>query len=168
MIRCASTSDAESIAVVHVRSRQAIYRGQMSDGYLEGLSVDRRAKYWANMISENPEGVAVFEIPAGIVGFVSIEPSRDTDAERRTGELTAIYLDPANWRQGVGRNLINWSKESARLRHWRKMTLWVLKENVQARSFYEALHWRLDGKIKSERFGGVDLTEVRYEWLSDA
>jgi ribosomal protein S18 acetylase RimI-like enzyme len=108
----------------------------MSDDFLNGLSVDRRAEYWLKIIAENPADVAVSEAAAGVVGFVAIASARDNDAERGTGELTAIYLDPPSWRQGFGRDLMNWSMESARSRHWRKMTLWVLKENIQARSFY--------------------------------
>ena len=168
MIRVADARDIESIADVHVRSWQAIYRGHMPDSYLDHLSIDRRVQYWTKILSRHSEEVAVFEVPAGIVGFVAVEPSRDDDAEPHTGELTAMYHDPSNWRQGIGRALMGWSVESARTRQWPKMTLWVLDKNAQARSFYEALGWKINGRIRTEAFGGIDLTEVRYVWFSVA
>jgi GNAT superfamily N-acetyltransferase len=38
-----------------------------------------------------------------VVGFVSVGPSRDSDA---SGELFAIYVDPDRWGAGVGTELI--------------------------------------------------------------
>jgi hypothetical protein len=41
-------------------------------------------------------------------------------------------------------------------------TLWVLDENVRARSFYERGGWRLDGATKDDDRGSFVLKEVRY------
>jgi len=168
MIRLAEQRDVKLIADVHVRSWQAVYRGHMPDDYLDNLSVVRRAEYWANSLRRDPGGIAVADAQAGIVGFVALDALLDDDAEQDTGEIIAIYLDPANWRHGLGRALMMWSSETARARHWTKMTLWVLRENIQARSFYEALRWKANGKIRTETFGGAELTEIRYVSLPDA
>ena len=74
----------------------------------------------------------------------------------------AIYLDPAHWREGIGRTLMQWVLSSAQMRGWQRLTLWVLKENTQARSFYESLGWRIDGRVKTDSIGTVEVTEVRY------
>ena len=168
MLRLAELRDVEAIADVHVKSWQAIYRGHMSDDYLDNLSVDRRAEYWANSIRRNPSGIAVVEAQSKVVGFVALGVSRDVDAGPDTGEIIAIYLVPNRWRQGLGRALMSWSIETARANRWTKMSLWVLKENAQARSFYEAVGWKANGKHRTETFGGAELTEIRYVWPSDA
>ncbi len=162
MIRLAKPCDAPSIARVHVVSWQTIYRGHLPDKYLDSLSVKKHSENWLNTVSKHPEGVAVFEDQSGVIGFAAVAPSRDDDAEPETGELMAIYLDPAHWRKGIGRTLMQWVLNSAQMRAWQRLTLWVLEENIQARSFYESLSWRADGRIKTDTIGEVEVTEVRY------
>jgi hypothetical protein len=41
-------------------------------------------------------------------------------------------------------------------------TLWVLRNNMRAKHFYEADQWRLDGAVRHEEIGDAQVTEVRY------
>jgi RimJ/RimL family protein N-acetyltransferase len=49
---------------------------------------------------------------------------------------------------------------------FRRATLWVIEENVEARRFYEAAGWRPDGLSKRGPMGGFPglpvVNEVRY------
>ncbi|MEO5927669.1 MAG: GNAT family N-acetyltransferase [Patescibacteria group bacterium] len=149
-----------------MRSWQAIYRSHFPDGYLDNLSVEQRAATWRRILTDPSQMIAVYELPSGIVGFACIGPSRDADATLKTGELSSIYLDPNVWRQGIGTLLIRWAMAAAVSRSWDKMTLWVLKVNAQARTFYEQSGWLADGVTKSEPFGGGTMEEMRYEWCA--
>ena len=101
--------------------------------------------------------------PAGtVVGFCSLIPTRDTDAESATGEVAALFVSPERWRSGVGQALLGACIEAARLRRYRAVTLWVMTANVAARRFYEKLGFVLDGASKVEERGSYSLTEVRY------
>lgn len=101
--------------------------------------------------------------PAGtVVGFCSLIPTRDTDAESATGEVAALFVSPDRWRSGVGQALLHACIEAARLRRYRAITLWVMTANVAARCFYEKLGFVLDGASKVEERGSYSLTEVRY------
>lgn len=40
--------------------------------------------------------------------------------------------------------------------------LWVLRENANARTFYERSGWTFDGTEKNETIQGQPVTEVRY------
>jgi GNAT superfamily N-acetyltransferase len=162
MIRPARTSDARGIATAHVRSWQAVYRGHFPQQYLDGLSVSGRARRWATIISEQHQDVAVCEVRSGIAGFVSIGPSRDDDVTAGTGELTSLYIDPAFWRRGFGSLLVEWARESAKTHRWNDMTLWVLRDNRGARSFYEAVGWMPDGAARTGVLHGTRFVEVRY------
>jgi GNAT superfamily N-acetyltransferase len=164
MIRRATVADAAGIAQVHVESWQAIYRGHLPDDYLDALTPERRARNWHQALSEATVEIAVSETRSRITGFVSLAPSRDDDADDATGELTAIYLVPSIWRNGVGRKLIDWVKGAARLRGWNRLTLWVLEGNSRARHFYAATGWRHDGSTKVDSIGGIEVVEVRYVW----
>ena len=101
--------------------------------------------------------------PAGtVVGFCSLIPTRDTDAESATGEVAALYVSPERLRSGVGQALLQACIDAARLRRYRAITLWVMTANVAARCFYEKLGFVLDGACRVEERGSYSLTEVRY------
>ena len=168
MIQLARSGDAAEIARVHIEAWRETYRGYVPAQALDGLSVVQRAEVWAGVISHSPGTVAVIKTEEGIAGFVSVRTSSDADAALGTGELLAIHVAPIHWRQGYGSALMNWAYATAHQQGWKKMALWVFKENFRARSFYEALHWELDGKHRSDSFGDEDLSEVRYQRYGDA
>ena len=90
-------------------------------------------------------------------------PSRDVDADpATTGELASIYLHPAAWGKGFGRELMIASLGALSEAGFAEATLWVLDSNSRAVGFYERGGWRADGATKSERLGDVLLNEVRY------
>jgi GNAT superfamily N-acetyltransferase len=163
-IRPATLDDAAALAGVNVRSWQAAYRGLMPDAYLDALVIEDRAARWRQILSDGPHGVAVCEVQGRIVGFASIGLARDADASADTGELMAFYLDPEVWRRGFGRRLMAWVLDGARDRRWPRMTLWVLRDNLPARRFYEAAGFGAEGATRERSFGGSTVVEVRYAW----
>jgi RimJ/RimL family protein N-acetyltransferase len=101
----------------------------------------------------------VAEVDGNIVGFVGVGPSRDSDAQ---GELYTIYVDPAHWGTGVGRELIRAGEERMRELGYRHVVLWVLDVNARARRFYEVAGWTADGECRTIEFVGQSISEVRY------
>ena len=137
-IREADPKDAEAIAGVHVRSWQAAYRGQLTDDYLDGLSVAERVEQHRGALEAPGEyRTWVAEEGGGIVGFAVTGPSQDADADDRTGELYAVYLEPARFGDGIGKRLSDHAIADLRERGFRTATLWVLETNAGARRFYE-------------------------------
>jgi GNAT superfamily N-acetyltransferase len=164
VIRTATVDDARAIAAVHVSGWQAAYREYFPADFLDGLSVERRAEQWAAWLADAAQTTAVYETPAGIVGFATIGPSRDADADPSVGELMSIYVAPAAWRRGVGTELMSWVTAEAAARHWSALTLWTIEANRGTRAFYERCGWAHDGSAKRERFAGQMLSQVRYAW----
>src|SRR5262245_9819504 len=109
-IRAARVQDVGQIAVVHVRSWQAAYRGLLPQAYLDGLDPAQRISQWERIVSAAgwPGGETLVADAGGrLCGFVSYGPARDDDANsRRAGEIYAIYLMPAAWDEGIGRQLM--------------------------------------------------------------
>jgi GNAT superfamily N-acetyltransferase len=164
VIRKATIDDVGVLAALNVRSWKVDYRGIIPDAYLDAISVeDRAARFRANL-ADAERDVVVWELDGQVVGFANVGASRDADAAAATGELVAIYLDREFRRRGLGRELVAWAKNVARRRGWPLMTLWVLRENAPARRFYEAEGFRPDGAARDVSFGGVAVTELRYEW----
>lgn len=147
LIRPGTSEDAEATARIHVDSWAAAYS-------LRGPSFDQRL----DLHRRSPPSF-VAEVDGDIAGFVGVGRSRDPDAD---GELYVIYVDPAHWGSGVGRELIRAGEERMRALGYRHVVLWVLDDNPRARRFYEAAGWRLDGESRPIEFLGQTVPEVRY------
>ena len=141
------------------------YRGLLPDDYLEKLSVDERAAQRLAWFADPPagSGVLVAEDDAGrVVGFATFEPSRDDDAPEGTGEVPAIYLDPADVGKGFGRELFAATTTVLRKAGFTRATLWVLEVNASARRFYEKAGWTWDGAVSTHDFDCANEPVVRY------
>ena len=165
-IRPARLEDVPEIAVVHVRSWQAAYRGLLPQAYLDGLDPSQRTGQWEQILSAagwSRDGTLVADAGGPLSGFVSYGPARDDDADSRlAGEIYAIYLVPAAWDEGIGRQLMEAALGCLAEAGFGQAILWVLDSNVRARRFYEAGGWLADGTAKGDDSFGVPMTEVRY------
>jgi ribosomal protein S18 acetylase RimI-like enzyme len=164
-IRPARIEDVPEIAVVHVRSWQAAYRGLLPQAYLDGLDPGQRIGQWEQSLSATDRshgGTLVAAAGGRLSGFVSYGPARDDADSKRAGEIYAIYLMPAAWDEGIGRQLMAAALDRLGEARFDQVILWVLDSNVRARRFYEAGGWLADGAAKRDDSFGVPMTEVRY------
>ena len=159
MIRPATIDDALRIGAIHVDGWRAAYRGIVPDSFLAGLSAERRAAGWKHAIEKDPGSVLVFETGGDVIGWSAIAASRERLPG--AGEILAIYVDPLRWRQGCGRTLMEGAEQALWNRGYDRCVLWVLEQNVPARSFYRGLGYAEDGGCKSEVIEGVALAEIR-------
>ncbi len=164
-IREAKPEDAAVIALVHVRTWQSAYRGQVPDEFLDSLSVERREEAWREWFAGEeirPNEVFVAEVDGAVVGFANVGDCRDEDADDETGELRAIYLLPDYWDTRTGVALMEAATDALRGR-FQRATLWVLDFNDRARRFYERGGWSFEGTTKDDDSRGFSLREVRYQ-----
>jgi GNAT superfamily N-acetyltransferase len=139
---------------VHVRSWQAGYRGIVDDGVLDGLSIDRRERAWHERLTAPGDAsqTLVAERDGVVVGFCGLAtPARDPDAEPRTAEVAAIYVDPDHWRAGAGTALLDAALDGLRHDGWERVTLWVLERNARGRAFYARRGFTPDGARQALR-----------------
>jgi ribosomal protein S18 acetylase RimI-like enzyme len=163
-VREATVADAAAVARVHLASWRAAYRGLVPDRFLDSLKLGERTARWREQLTHRPLGQVthVAEVEVEIVGFAAGGACRDEDAGPEAGELYAIYVDPASWRQGVGGRLEAASLGSLRERGFAEARLWVLEGNAAARAFYERSGWAADGAKGMHPFGEQGLPIVRY------
>jgi ribosomal protein S18 acetylase RimI-like enzyme len=107
----------------------------------------------------------VLEVAGNVLGWVSVGPSRDDDADENIiGELYGIYLDPQFYRIGYGTKLWREAKQYLFRNGFNKITLWVLEENVRARRFYEKIGFILEKDAVKELDWLDGAKEVRYRY----
>ena len=158
MIRQAVLGDEDDLADVHVTTWQVAYARIFPTEFLESLDRERRAKWWRNYL-EGGEWAAVSVVDR-VVGFCTAHASRDNDS---WGEVFSIYVHPDHWDGGHGAGLLRAGEQRLRDLGFSRAMLWVLEDNLRARSFYERAGWTLARPFRLEEIGGVQVAEVRYE-----
>ena len=157
MIRAAREADASAIARVQLRGWREAYGGFLDERAVTAPA--RHAHRWPAVLRAAPVWVA--EQEGEVVGFAAGGPSRDDDAARGTGELYALYVDPARWGRGVGRALHDRVLAELAGAGLVRATLWVLEEHAAGRRFYEHLGWRAEGGAKRDELGARELRYAR-------
>lgn len=89
----------------------------------------------------------------GIVkGVIKGHPEDD-----KTIEITDFYVEPFFVGQGIGTLLVEYLVSQVREKGFQKILLWVIKDNVRARKFYEKNGFINSGKTRIiEGTGKVD------------
>ncbi|MEU2054331.1 GNAT family N-acetyltransferase [Streptomyces bungoensis] len=161
-IRPMDLADCERVSEIRVRDWQHAYRGLMPQPYLDALSVEtdagRRRAWYAQ--GDGTVVNLVAERGGEVVGWAAHGPYRDGEVRTAEAELYALYVDPARVGTGVGRALL--AEVTGQRSGAGRMFLWVLKENANARRFYERAGFRPDGAEEPFDVDGVPVPEVRY------
>jgi ribosomal protein S18 acetylase RimI-like enzyme len=162
LVRRAVENDAARIAVVHVKTWRAAYRGLIPDDYLAGLDTQRRERVWKDLIGAPEEMVQVAMRGSRIVGFCSLLPSRDSAAPPEIAEISSLYVEPSEWGRGAGRSLMDAALDHAASHGFMAVTLWVLSANERAKRFYAKAGFSPDGTEQDDERLGFPIHEVRY------
>ena len=113
------------------------------------------------------DGTSVFvaEKQTAIVGFGACCEQRDPAlrAQGFDGEVNAVYVLRSHQSVGVGKALIALMADDLVSRGRQAASLWVLRENNPARTFYERLGGTLVGE-RTEIVRGTHRSEVAYGW----
>lgn len=75
-------------------------------------------------------------------------------------ELCDFYVEPVFQGMGIGRRLMERFIEDARAENKKRIFLWVIKNNLSARKFYERNGFAADGQEKL--IDGTQVTDKRY------
>jgi len=161
VIKFADINDCTELGTIHCESWKVAYKGIVPDSILENMSIVNSTKKFIDSISFGKEKNVIITKDNRVIGFMCLGKCRDTDLDDTFGEIWGIYLLPSYWREGAGTELVNWGISYLKSMGYRKISLWVLEENKNARMFYEKFGFYHDGTIKELNFGKV-LNEYRY------
>jgi GNAT superfamily N-acetyltransferase len=162
VVRRAVPADAPAMGRVHTDAWLWAYEGLIDPSMLARRDAARSTAMWQRVIAADTSIVLVAERDGALVGFAGCGASRDEDVAG-TGELYAIYIDPAAYRTWVGSALMARVLEELVAAGYDEAVVWVLEGNQRGRSFYERWGWRPDGTTKDEPNGDAPaLLDVRY------
>ena len=173
-IRPAGAADADAVAGLHVEGWRAANGGIVETGYLDALDAADFAGCWRGWFADGQTRVQLAlagdGIPAGFVGYGRVRtplPGQSPIRPLYSGEIYALYILPAYWRQGLGRLLMTAAAAGlAEMRH-RSFCLWVLEGNRRAGDFYKALGGQRCGR-KIIEIGARRLEELAFGWRDGA
>jgi ribosomal protein S18 acetylase RimI-like enzyme len=161
-IHRARAKDAPALARVHVDSWRAAYGGLVPDSSRQAFSYEWREEQFRQSLAAGAEETHLIRVEGEVVGFLTLGAARDSDLDTdRTGEIWGIYISPGYWRRGIGQRLAEEAQRMLRSRGYEDAVLWVLEGNQQARAFYEAVGFALDGQ-SNDLDWGTPLKAIRY------
>jgi ribosomal protein S18 acetylase RimI-like enzyme len=141
VIRAATVDDAAAIASIQARAWRHAYADIVApDDMREPSDMEPR---WREWLADGQVGGRVFEQDGVVAGFAMYGACRDDEAGERTGELYAIYVDPAAQGAGVGSSLLEAAVGELSERGFAEALLWTFEANGLARTFYERHGWEL-------------------------
>jgi GNAT superfamily N-acetyltransferase len=159
-VRTAEPGEGALLAQIYLSSGRAAWARHLSPVGLGGVTSP--ADEWERWISDPDLIVLVAERRGQPAAVALLCRSTDPDSDpARVALLDRLYTEPASWRRGLGRALLDAGMDELRERGFREVTLWTAEWNT-SRGFYEALGWELDGATREKTFAGSTFTEVRY------
>jgi ribosomal protein S18 acetylase RimI-like enzyme len=163
-IRTARSSDVGAIAALHLASWSAAYKGLVPDEFLAQITLDSRIVRWGDALdrSKSPLTETVVADDDGTVLGVCSFGFRRSPPSVAVGEVYSLHVRPDVTRQGLGKRLLD---EAVRRLAWRGVdssVLWVLRDNANARRFYESQGWTFTGEEMVEDRSGFAIPETRY------
>lgn len=143
-LRPATAEDADAIAGIAVRTWHDAYVRIADPRTLAQRDLASQAERWRARLRSPDTETVVAQQGGRIVGYATVGPADDEDADTGTGALLALYVDPPFQRAGHGTRLLD--DAVARLRHagYAAATLWVFAEYAPARRLYERHGWTVD------------------------
>jgi|SRR5580658_3496213 ribosomal protein S18 acetylase RimI-like enzyme len=168
-IRIATPDDAQALATMHIASWHETYSGLLPNKMLAALSVAPRAAAWSKILLEAGAGnstvVYLAERQGTIIGFGSCGVQRTESLKEKgyDGEISSVYVLREFQKRKIGTHLFRAMSSDLISRGFNAAALWVLRENLRARRFYE----HFGGKVISERDDvrdGTILVELAYGW----
>jgi GNAT superfamily N-acetyltransferase len=162
--REARSRDAIAIGTLHADSWRSVYRGALTDEFLDGDVVANRVELWQARLRDSPPNQLTLVAEAGdeIVAFAC---AYGADDERWGTLLDNLHVRRDLQGRGVGTRLLGGVAAWCLAHHPKGgLYLWVLEQNQQARRFYHGLDAADVGGDVWVPPGGGSTPRRRYAW----
>lgn len=161
--RVATEADAQTLAALNLACWRETYASLLPAETFVALTLEERLDHWRGVFQTKGGLVTLAMDAAGeAAGFTHWRAHELALGGRlgRGGEICAIYLLRSAQRRGLGGRLMRLMAEEMRASGLKWASLVVLRENLPARRFYEAMGARRFGHELSWR----SVPQVAYGW----
>ena len=158
MIRYYKKEDINEIAKIITEDWKIAYKGIIDKEFLETLNYKEKAKRIREKYQEQKSIVYIEN--NNIKGYCRFGENRD---KKEYGEIYALYIKYEERNNGIGKSLSKKAMQILKDKGYKEVVIWCLKENKNARKFYE----KIGGKLCNERkiaIGDKQYDEVCYKY----
>ena len=152
-LRAARETDVEGIATVFALSCASAYRDIFPSDLLANYVPAKQVSVWADRLTNLSvdHHVIVAAKCSQVIGFIQVGPAASIfDRGQNFGEVHYLFVHPDHVRYGVGSDLLLYGENLMAGEGYAEALLWVLRDNIPARSFYEQAGWNPTGTEQIE------------------
>jgi len=158
MIRSAEISELTKLAEIYWAAWLVAFSKHFPPENLTLVAVNDFEDRWRGFFAERRVHSFVYERAGIPIGFITYRVNDECPAE-----ILAVFVSPTSMRLGIGSELIEKALSSLIECKCSRAMLWVVKENANAKRFYECFGFSpTDDKRLIQRYG-VELCQLRYE-----
>lgn len=151
------TDSRIAISKIYEESWKYAYNGIIPQDYLDSIPEGQ----WVSNL-DNPSRKTLICIDDDcFIGTSSFGKSR-FEKFSDWGEIISIYLLPDYLGKGYGKILLQAAISELEKMGYKNIFLWVLRENIRARCFYERFGFSRTDDYLDDNIGGKELQEIRY------
>jgi ribosomal protein S18 acetylase RimI-like enzyme len=158
MIRNAEIHELTKLAEIYLAAWHWAFSKHFPPENLTRVTLKDFEDRWRGFFGEKHNRSFVYEHNGVPVGFITCSIRKDNLAE-----ILSIFVSPTFLRSGIGSKLMKKALCYLIANKCNLAVLWVLKENVNARTFYERFGFsQTEDKRLIQRYG-VELCQLKYE-----
>lgn len=163
IIRESKVEDAFEVEKLRINSWKKSYSGIIDSDFLDSLNPQESFQARSNAILSKRDSNLVVIVNGKIVGVSDAGQKRAELENPKAGEIYSLYVDEQYQRQGIGYLLFQKQCENLSQKGYKEISIWVLKDNNLARSFYSKYGGIL-GEEKYFKIGNKQYLQVVYQW----
>lgn len=157
-IRKANQNDVSDIAHIHFESWNATYSDLLPKTYRDKENnLSQKVNMWEKLLPSSGVSTWIaYNAEDTSVGFISYF-KKDQECE-----ISTLYLLPQYQNLGIGTKLMDAALiDASQCNSCSRLSLWVLKTNLSAITFYEKFGFESDGQYNEELYEDTKITDIR-------
>ena len=157
-IRKVKQGDADTLAYIQTESWKAAFKIIIDAEMLEKCTnIDKARLMYQRLLDDNKGNGYILTVDDKPHCIAYWDKARDSDLIGKA-ELICIHSLPNNWHKGFGSKMMDVVIEDIKKSGYSEVALWVFRDNLRARAFYEAKGFVLNDVTKE----AFDSEEVLY------
>lgn len=157
-IRKVKQGDADTLAYIQTESWKTAFKGIIDAEMLDKCTnIDKARLMYQRLLDDNKGNGYILTVDNKSHCIAYWDKARDPELALKA-ELICIHSLPNNWHKGFGSKMMDMVLEDIKKSGYSEVVLWVFRDNLRARAFYEGNGFVLNDVTKA----AFDTEEVLY------